>query len=179
MTCKYNRIFFPIEFPLKYLFVLQVLHLVRDPRAVTNSRQQQWTFASQFSFRKMNFNRSTMNIYRPRKIFDFVHEGAIICDSLYADITQREQLSTQYPGRIKEIVFEKFVENIQLSASDMYSFIGQNMPQSIEQWIRNHSIRSEGYSTKWQSKLGPETAKKIKEHAKCKKLYELTGKLWT
>lgn len=141
---------------------LRVIHLVRDPRGVVLSRMRQP------SFRGTASNGS------------LTEEAKFFCRDVARELKLRKKLEKQYPGRIMEVIYEKFVQDPLDYSKRVYDHIGVPLPDYIEEFIQKNTrgkTDSVAKSLKWQSKLTYGNVLKIKKY--CQYFYENFQHEWT
>jgi hypothetical protein len=133
----------------------QVIHLLRDPRAVSISRQKQSSFRSKYS--KDNL---TM-------------EAAFYCKTAFNDVIQRNSLESAFPGRFMELIHDKYVLNPLKTADQVYQFLNLNFTAGLKHWlVKNTVVTKDSHmlSTNWTHLLTYDKVLAI-NHV-CSKLFE-------
>lgn len=136
---------------------LKVLHLFRDPRAVTVSRLG---------------NPS----YRASVSKDVVTESKFYCNTVRSDIQTRKQLSINYTNNFKEIIYENMVLNPLNYSQNIYDFLGLSMPKTVDVWLRSNTAKSSSISTAWKKKLNPNS--RIQIERICGQLFRYANEAW-
>ena len=92
---------------------IKVIHLLRDPRGIANSRRQIKAF--------------TLQGYRE------------FCPQIYADIQIRKSLEKKYQSTFLEVFYEEVAKDPVQMANKVYDFVGskQNVPDSVLQWFKD------------------------------------------
>ena len=150
---------------------LQIILLVRDPRAVMNSRWANWCG-----------NKPQCNI------------TSQYCSELKEDVIQSLSLAKKYPGKIRIVRFEDFIANKSQVLSKALEFLGQTnvIIQQIESFFENvknfpprilaEMAKSGEYSykrdsdkvpRKWLDKLSETAAESIQDQ--CSEVMNLLG----
>ena len=146
-----------------------MIHLIRDPRPVALSRNGHPTFHSKFTdYRKRG--RRTGN--------GLVREAALYCDSALQDIHKRKQLSMRFPGQVKEVIFEEFVQKPASATRDIYNFIGVEPHEDVMSWLHNNTNQSQHIATKWKTSENPTTWKAVYSHPLCRQLFKEYSHVW-
>lgn len=140
---------------------LKIIYLVRDPRAVIQSR-------------------ISLNLVDDQKVAE---ESSELCDRMEKDAELIEQ--SRNKNRIQIVRYEHFAKNAVSIAKDIFKFLDYEIDPDVLQWIKANSVRSidrNPFSTsrnsarsinKWISKISSETAKQIDKV--CDKLYNKYG----
>lgn len=140
---------------------LKVIYLVRDPRAVIQSR-------------------ISLNLVDDQNVEE---ESSELCGRMENDVEIIEQ--SRNKNRIKIVQYEHFASNTVSTAKDIFNFIDYEIDSEVLQWIKANSVRSvdgNPFSTsrnsarsidKWISKISFKTAKQIDKI--CDKLYNRYG----
>lgn len=140
---------------------LKIIYLVRDPRAVIQSR-------------------ISLNLVDDQHVEE---ESSELCDRMENDVELIEQ--SRNKNRIKIVQYEHFAKNSVAIANDIFKFIDYEIDPDVLQWIKANSVRSvdrNPFSTsrnsaksidKWISKISTTTAKQIDKV--CDKLYNRYG----
>ena len=133
---------------------LKVVHLLRDPRAIINSRLAlHWKWWG-----------GPLNISK---------EARLLCIKMREDIRQRQELEERYPGLTMEFVYEDIAQNPMTYIPALYSFTGIPMPNSTKYFIQQITSKSGNIATQWRTKLSKGTKEKIDNE--CEDLYKITN----
>jgi hypothetical protein len=140
---------------------LKIIYLVRDPRAVIQSR-------------------ISLNLVDDQNVAE---ESSQLCDRMEKDAELIEK--SRNKNRIQIVQYEHFAKNTVSIAKDIFKFLDYGIDPDVLQWIKANSVRSVNrnpFSTsrnsersinKWISKISSETAKQIDKV--CDKLYNKYG----
>ena len=143
---------------------LKVIHLVRDPRAIINSRiETKWY---------------------PLK--DMLLNAEALCQKMIHDYRQGKQLSVKYPKRFRFVYYEDLKANPVIKVRAMYKFLGMSLDENKYSAIKNliaansskHRVLTEREKNNafwWRRKLKWDTVKKL--DTLCKDVYEAFGYL--
>ena len=129
----------------------RVVHLIRDPRGVINSR------------RRINFFRAIGVKGR-----DMTPESSYYCADVIRDIKLGQQLEAKYPGRIIQIIYDDFVTNAHETIRNLYEFLDRKLPAEVVSFA--NTAKPSTVST-WKTKLRDTAVQHIDET--CKGMYEL------
>jgi hypothetical protein len=139
---------------------LKVVHLVRDPRGVVVSRMKHPSFRGHAS------NNSVTK------------EAEFFCRDVERDLRLRKQLEVKYPGRILEVIYEKFVEDPLGYSRQVYDHIGVPITNDLVQFVKkNTKGTSIAKSVGWQSKLQYQQVLSIEE--KCEYFFSNFNHSWS
>ncbi len=150
---------------------LRIIHLVRDPRAVTLSRLSSPTIHGIYAHQRRN------KIALAR-----VREAEVYCSTLRRDLQVRSRLEQSYPGRVVQIVYDDFVQRPVEYAQAVYQYLGLKMPNKLTPWVAKHTKvkggkKSEGTKIpRWKSIMTIDEIKKINQI--CWDIPELVGYKW-
>ena len=148
---------------LSLLPTLQVIHLVRDPRAVALSRIRydksgQGIYTQ--SIRKSASSRiqvgdSVGHMHRQKPETFVVPEASLYCHHVIADIRSRLALEREFPGRILSVRYEDVVANPEQGFRDVYKFIDEPMPKATFHELQKMAKKGQARKvpTKWQNSL--------------------------
>ena len=148
---------------LSLLPTLRVIHLVRDPRAVSLSRIRfhvsgrgiltQRIMESESS--RIGFGESSHQIHGPKSQPYVVQEASLYCRHVIADIQSRLALEREFPGRILSVRYEEVVANPEQEFRDVYKFIEEPMPKTTFDELQKLAKQGQtmNVSTKWQDSL--------------------------
>ena len=109
---------------------LKVVHLVRDPRGITNSRLQG------------GFSLTRVNNSKPH--------SRNVCNRMYNDVILGYQLNKTYPGRTMRIRYEDLADAPEKGATLLFRFLEVEVNSKMQNWIykSTHSQNNGGfYST--------------------------------
>lgn len=138
---------------------LKVLHLFRDPRSVLLSRLKHQSFRS----------------YLAKK--SLVIESKFYCGEVEQDIKLRNSLAEQYPGRIREVVYEDFVKEPLKNAKAIYEFLEMPFTSGLEQWVTNKTKQAFSVAQKWKTSQIKETERRQIE-TNCQPLFDYVSGIW-
>ena len=131
---------------------LKVVHLLRDPRAIINSRSMQdW-----YDGRPLNVTK----------------EARLLCTKMREDIRQRQELEKRYPGLTKEFTYESIAQNPMTSVPVLYDFAGIAMENSTKAWLQQFTDESGDIATRWMENMSREVKEEIDNQ--CVELYKVT-----
>lgn len=94
---------------------LKVIHLIRDPRGMLESRL------------RLGFGKG-------KELYVLARE---ICSRYKRDLDTAKTLMQLYPDRIKMVAYENIATNPLEMSRDIYSFLSLTFTSSIEQWIKH------------------------------------------
>jgi hypothetical protein len=139
---------------------LKIIHHYRDPRAVALSRR---------------IDPSLHGLYKGQ--YNLTHEASLYCIHLRNDIIKGQELKRKFPGRIFDSLFESTVQRPRLFISQMFSFLGLNMPSELKTWLQT-GTRSDykSLTLAWVQQVSPEVRMSIDRV--CHELYELLDFPW-
>ena len=100
---------------------LKVIHVVRDPRGVIQSRLSA----------------------RPRSKRAFIDEVKRTCFQLVQDIHGYRAIERKYPDRIFQLRFEDFAIHPLDYAARVYSYVGLDIPEQIQNWLISNTQAKE------------------------------------
>ena len=158
-----------VERLLEELPDLKVVHVLRDPRAVINSRIIAKTFTSIYGYRNAD------------------HASRLYCEQMTEEVARRRVLETRYPGQFMQIYFEDLATNPELIGRQMFKFGGIEWNKNIDKWIAEHTHLKDGQqnmttrnSTQvinaWREKLTEQQIFDIDQN--CKKYFSFVGQRW-
>lgn len=105
---------------------LKVVHLVRDPRGITNSRLKDWAFPM------------------TKKIVPHSHN---MCERMYNDTMYTSLLEKKYKNRIKLMIYEALAERPPEGMEFIYRFLNMKVTKDVISWVYNstHAQNTTGY----------------------------------
>ena len=133
---------------------LKVVHLLRDPRGIINSRLAlNWAWWG-----------GPLNISK---------EAHLLCTKMREDIRQRQELEKRYLGLTMEFVYEDIAQDPMTYIPALYNFTGIPMTNSTKSFILQMTSTSGDIATKWKEKV----TKEIKDlvDKECEDLYKITN----
>ena len=138
----------------------RVIHLYRDPRAVFRSRIQQ------------GWSRSIYEMSRTPT----ARTAQVYCQTVLHDYKRRKELELKYPGRIKSIVYDKFMLDPERSRVEIHDFL--NLASETRQTVTEQQRLSPQvkFSSHWQSEIDPVLVGEI-ENA-CQVFADTIGATW-
>ncbi|XP_052090753.1 carbohydrate sulfotransferase 3-like [Mytilus californianus] len=140
---------------------LKIVYLVRDPRAIIQSRMM-------------------LNLVDEQNLKT---ESTELCSRMDKDMHFIKKSTMK--RRIKIVRYEKFARNSVSEAKDLFKFVGSEFHTDIVKWIEQNSVKSTNfnpYSTsrnssesvgRWLTQIKRETALKVDES--CVNLYKAVG----
>lgn len=144
---------------------LKVVHLVRDPRAITNSRTHSGN---------MRLSKNT----EPH--------SKSLCKEMYLDLKTTQIMTRKYPQSITIVIYEALAENPVDAAKYIYKYLNIKFDRKIENWVYHsaYAKRSNGFfgtqrlnstvaSAHWRFETKIEKVKMIQIH--CKDVMDLLG----
>ena len=152
------------ELLLKSYQYLYLIHLYRDPRGVIRSRL------------KADWSRGLVN--RPSAAY----EAKLYCSPVLNDIRQRIHLEHEgHSNRIKEIIYDDFVQKPLLSVLNSYHFLGKQPSIHVNRYYRGTGCQSlsnktQCRSTKWIKTLKQENISAI--NSVCSQFFKETNFSW-
>jgi len=150
---------------LRALPTLRIIHLVRDPRAVTLSRHR--------------FGPSVRGLYSRMRSSKsgsrFVPEATLYCNHVTADIRSRLQLEREFPGRIMFVKYEDVLANPEQRFRDIYKLLDEPIPTTTLEQMEQLASRGQerNLTTKWQNVLNSTDQTEIAH--RCSDLFQLIG----
>ena len=129
----------------------RVVHLIRDPRGVINSR------------RRINFFRA-IGIHGR----NMTPESSYYCADVIRDIKLRRQLEAKYPRRFLQIIYDDFVTNAHETIRNLYDFLDRPLPAGVASFA---NTTRPGTASTWKTKLTDTAVREIDKT--CKRMYEL------
>jgi len=152
---------------LRLLPETRIIHLIRDPRAVSLSR-----YKFHPSGRGL-YTRATLN--REEQI---VREASIYCRQVVADVRWRQRLEREFPGRFYSLTYEQLVIDPFGRASDIYRFVGETdvPPKTARNFTflaetGNGNVSAKKLASKWRQILTPVEQRRVNEQ--CAEFMEL------
>lgn len=145
----------------------RVIHLVRDPRAVTLSRK--------------NFDSSARGLYTESdRDNQLTREATLYCRTVVRDVKARQRLEKLHPGKIHTIIYDDMVKNLKLYSQGVYHFLDANSSMPLT-WIKQISAfpnvrRALDKATRWQTVLTAETNGEIV--AACQEFFQTVAYDW-
>ena len=133
--CKDSKIQVAKEIRLSMEFVeeimdkipdLHFIYYVRDPRAIVSSR---------ISLNKLDA-KSFRVIGGLISFHTFEEEADVLCERIRYDLKILKHLKKKYPTRILELKFEKLASQPIETATNVYNFISEQIPEDVLQWIK-------------------------------------------
>jgi len=143
---------------------LRIIHLVRDPRAVTLSRHR--------------CSPSVRGLYshmRSKSGSRFVPEATLYCNRVTADIRSRLALEREFPGRIMFMKYEDVLANPEQRFRDIYKLLDEPMPTTTLEQMQLMASRGQqkNLTTKWQNVLNLTDQREIAH--RCSDFFQLIG----
>ena len=138
---------------LKQLPTTRVIHIIRDPRGVTVSRQGQPSYRGR------------------RSETDLAAEAKMYCMRALYDVHMRQHASQIYPNSFMQLNYDEFASAPMEATADVYDFINKTMPEALALWLEEHTLDSYNRSRAWTKVLDLETSSTIR--AQCGALFEL------
>ncbi|KAL4229005.1 Carbohydrate sulfotransferase 1 [Mactra antiquata] len=105
---------------------LRIIHLVRDPRGITNSRQNA---KHAFSYSKKTIPHSNT-----------------LCELMRSDLEFYDLINKKYPGRLKTVVYEALAERPLEGAKFVHNFMQSKLTDTILNYVYNSSHSQTGMS---------------------------------
>ena len=106
---------------------VKVLYLIRDPRAIAQSRIS--TKLSARTARMRNYN----SIAKEEKL---INEANLLCRKMSDDLRKFDVLQKRYPNSLKQVVYENIARSPFQHYEDMYIFAGLNRTRSMVKWLK-------------------------------------------
>ena len=131
----------------------RLVHLIRDPRGVINSR------------RRIDFFRG-VNVTRN----NLAPEATYYCDDVIRDVRLRRRLETRYPGRVLQVIYDEFVTNAHEGVRKIYDFLERPLPAEVVAYANTTRAST---ASSWKAKLDDALVRKI--DSACKELYTILG----
>ena len=143
---------------------LKVIHLVRDPRGIINSR---------------------LHLGKFKALKTEAHSKAL-CKQMYLDISTVTALQHKYPDKLMTVLYEAMAERPIEAAKSVYKFLKMTYGKAVEDWVYNstHANNNNGYygaqrtdsghvSVQWRNELSFSRAKMINKY--CSEVFNLLG----
>ena len=138
---------------------LKVVHLLRDPRGVVNSRlAKPWATSLAAKYQGAD---------------PIMMEARIYCAEIERDVTLRRRLERRFPGRTTEMVYDHHMANPHQGIADLYRFLGVSLNSDARKHLDAYNSSK---PNAWQHKLTRSQVATI--DAECKRLFELMPKYW-
>ncbi|XP_002742037.1 carbohydrate sulfotransferase 1-like [Saccoglossus kowalevskii] len=126
---------------------LKIIHLVRDPRGIMNSRE--------------NLNSKNLDFERKDVEWDEVTD---LCKDIKKNLNIVSTSASWLKGRYMRIRYEDVAKHPHSKAEDIYDFIGLEMPTEVKQWISENTNQTKGnqfsrsrnssvVATKWRNEM--------------------------
>ncbi|XP_060069996.1 carbohydrate sulfotransferase 3-like [Ylistrum balloti] len=144
---------------------LKVIHLLRDPRGMIDSRRRGMFL---------------------KKGMDIAVAARSICQRFERDIEIARELRRKYPGRLKTVLYEQIAEYPKLASESLFKFLGLTAPANFDAWLYNHTAagtRGKYYGTTranskltarlWRHRMSYEDVTKVDNE--CPIFYNYTG----
>jgi hypothetical protein len=151
--------YFLKQYPNTYL-----IHLYRDPRGAVRSRL------------KATWSQSLWGGK------DTAREASVYCSQVLSDVTRRYELEhAGYGDRIKELIYDGYVQEPLLNLLDIYHFIGDEPTMTVKnRYIANRKLpvnkNSESIANKWAKSLTKAQQTTIEKT--CAKFFNVTTYEW-
>ena len=129
----------------------RLVHVIRDPRGVVNSRRKKPFFHS-VGVRKNNT----------------ISEARYYCEDVMRDIELRQRLEAKYPGRTLQVIYDDFVKNAHQRASQIYTFLETTMPPEVEAFLKT---TRPGTASSWRKQLDSDFVQQVDRV--CRRLYTM------
>ena len=131
----------------------RLVHVIRDPRGVINSRRKKPFFRS-VGARKNNT----------------ISEARYYCEDVVRDIELRHRLEAKYPGRTMQVIYDDFVKNAHQRTRQIYAFLETNMPPEVGAFIET---TRPGTASSWRKQLDSNFVQQVDRV--CSRLYAMLG----
>ncbi|XP_064645119.1 uncharacterized protein LOC135498665 [Lineus longissimus] len=143
---------------------VKVVHLLRDPRGVANSR-------------------SKLGLLRPKGSVEL--DAKVLCNKILRDLAVKKELMREFPGRIFTIRYEDFVADTDNAINALYNFLGTTRTkEAYEAFIIRTTAKSlDPYSPSrespkavaeaWRKQLTGADRRSV--DAQCSKVYDFLG----
>lgn len=154
-----------VQILMDFIPSLKVIHLVRDPRGISNSRRHS---------AGMRMSRETDK------------HSIALCKEIFLDITVGDILRQKYYKRITMVMYEALAERPSEGAKYVYKFLNIKYNKNIEEWVYNstHANRNNGFfgtqrsdaseaSVHWRKQLDFSDVDIIQKH--CKEVLDTLG----
>lgn len=129
------RILKTIRIPMELVTILmkiwpnlKIIHLIRDPRGITNSRLR----AAEFSMAQMVLSHSQN-----------------LCSRMYVDVMITQRLQKEYPNRLKLVFYEALTARPLEGARYIYKFLNLAYTDNIIRWVKSTTNASENASKQY------------------------------
>ena len=129
----------------------RLVHVIRDPRGVINSRRKK-TF-----FRSVGARKNNM-----------ISEARYYCEDVVRDIELRRRLEAKYPGRTMQVIYDDFVKNAHERTREIYAFLETSMPPEVESFIET---TRPGTASSWRKQLDSDFVQQVDRV--CSRLYAM------
>ena len=138
----------------------RVIHLVRDPRAVSLSRKK--------------FNPFSRGLFSGNNQEMLVREASLYCQTVVRDIKSRLRLERIYGGRILSLIYEDVVKDPLMSMGSVYKFIDEPINEMVLEWMSNHLPGPSQQRSNWTCIISREEDLEILK--RCNEYYVLTNR---
>jgi hypothetical protein len=166
---------------------LKVIHLVRNPKAVSSSRAKQpWAMlypnseyfinanAQKYPIEARYFYHKTSqkaNSSTNLKVKDIiVSEASRYCEQTLDDMHVLMNIAKQYPNSLFRLVYEDFIKYRSAILDKIYNFVGTSPSPNIYLWLEDQNSTSKIIAAKWKYRMTPDISYEIENV--CLKLYE-------
>ncbi|XP_021374890.1 uncharacterized protein LOC110464150 isoform X2 [Mizuhopecten yessoensis] len=109
-----------VEILMKIIPRLKVIHLLRDPRGMIESRKRG-------------------GFLGPRMDVDITTVARSVCERFERDIEIATKLKQKYPGRLKTYLYEQIAEHPKSASASLFNFLGLTASDSFDMWLHNHT----------------------------------------
>ncbi|XP_033731562.1 carbohydrate sulfotransferase 5-like [Pecten maximus] len=154
-----------VEILMTIIPKLKVIHLLRDPRGMIESRKRGGFVA---------------------RLMDLTKVAQSVCRRFERDIEIATKLRQIYPGRVKTVLYEQIAEHPKLASASLFKFLGFTAPTNFDIWLHNHTaagITGKYYETtrsnstftanSWRLRMSYEDVNKVDNE--CPIFYNYTG----
>ena len=145
---------------LKTVPNFRVIHLVRDPRAVSLSR--------------MKFNPFARGLFSGNNNETLVRAAILYCQTVVRDIKSRLKLERKYGGKILSLIYEEVVKDPLKSMRSVYEFIDEPINEVVLEWMSSHLPGPSQQRSNWTDIISREEDLEIMN--KCNEYYVLTNR---
>ena len=145
------------DFATDPLLNVKILHLVRDPRGVMNSRMK---------MRERNYDLMRRKGSHADEVLD-------MCEHLDRNLAFNKESLNWLNSRYKLIRYEDLARNPIQTARDIYEFVEVNLPSTVKDWLRTHTNHTSGLSAFSHTRNSTKTAFNWRKRLSFSKVMEI------
>ena len=107
---------------------IKIIHLLRDPRGIVNSRRK-WSLLSRVSNELAKKDAESADM----------EEARLLCQKMLKDIRKKEDLEQAYPSNFLTVRYEDMSQNPNNTYHQVYTFLGLSESESVQHWLQQTS----------------------------------------